>query len=74
MDVDEHTGIYLGLIQGLISALSLFRNKQKLPKVVHIVPNFLDLHFCDNFMKIRTKIVKLQMYENLHKNVSENMF
>ena len=25
-------------------------------------------------MKIRTKIGKLQMHENLHKNVNENMF
>ena len=25
-------------------------------------------------MKIRTKIAKLQMHENLHKNVNENMF
>ena len=25
-------------------------------------------------MKIRTKLAKLQMYENLHKNVNENRF
>ena len=25
-------------------------------------------------MKIRTKIAKLQIHENLHKNVNENMF
>ena len=25
-------------------------------------------------MKIRTKMTKLQMHENLHKNVNENMF
>ena len=25
-------------------------------------------------MKLRTKIAKLQMHENLHKNVNENMF
>ena len=25
-------------------------------------------------MKIQTKILKLQMFENLHKNVNENMF
>ena len=25
-------------------------------------------------MKIRTKIAKLQMHENLHTNVNENMF
>ena len=26
------------------------------------------------FMKIRTKIAKLQMHENVHKNVNENTF
>ena len=31
------------------------------------------LHFGENFMKIGTKIAKLQMHENLHKNVNENM-
>ena len=35
---------------------------------------FLVLHFSENFMNIRTKIAKLQMHENLHKNVNENMF
>ena len=35
---------------------------------------FLVLHFGVNFMKIGTKIPKLQMHENLHKNVNENMF
>ena len=42
--------------------------------MVYIIPNFLVLHFGENFMKIRTKIAKLQMHENLHKNVNENMF
>ena len=32
------------------------------------------LHFGENFMKIRTNIAKLQIHENLHKNVNENMF
>ena len=42
--------------------------------MVYIIPNFLVLHIGDNFMKIRTKIAKLQVHENLHKNVNENMF
>ena len=51
-----------------------FKSEQKLPKIMYIIPNFLVLHFGENFMKIRTKIAKLQMHENLHKNVNENMF
>ena len=43
------------------------------PKIVYIIPNFLVLHFDENFNKIRTKY-QLQMYENLHKNVNKNMF
>ena len=57
------------------------KNEQKLPKMVYIIPNFLALHFSENFVKIQTKIAKLQMhenlhkmYQNLHKNVNENMF
>ena len=42
--------------------------------MVYIIPDFLVLHLGENFMKIRTKIAKLQIYENLHKNVNENMF
>ena len=30
----------------------------------NIIPNFLVLHFGENFMKIGTKIAKLQMHEN----------
>ena len=41
--------------------------------MVYIIPNFLVLHFGENFMKIQTKIAKLQMHENLHKNVNENI-
>ena len=48
--------------------------KQKLPKMVYVVPTFLVIHFDGNFMKIRTKIAKLQIHENLHKNMNENMF
>ena len=40
----------------------------------YIIPNFLVLNFGENLMKIRTKIAKLQLQENLHKNVNENMF
>ena len=50
------------------------KNKQKLSKMVFIIPNILVLHSGENFRKIRTKIAKLQMHENLHKNVNENMF
>ena len=44
--------------------LSQFKNEQKFLKMVYIIPNFLILHFGENFMKIRTKIAKLQMHEN----------
>ena len=46
----------------------------KTSQMVYIIPNFLVLQFGKNFMKIQTKIAKLQMHENLHKNVNENMF
>ena len=65
------TGIFLGLICGRISAPSQIKNCAKLPKIVYIIPNFLVLHFGKNFMNIRTKIAKLQMHENLDKNVNE---
>ena len=42
--------------------------------MVYIIPYFLVLHFGENFMKIRTKITKLQMHVNFHKKVNENMF
>ena len=42
--------------------------------MVYIIPNFLVIHFAENFMKIRSEIAKLQIHENLHKNVNENMF
>ena len=42
--------------------------------MVYIIPNFLVLYFGENFMKIQSKIPKLQMHEKLHKNVNENMF
>ena len=50
------------------------KKEQKLPKMMYIIPNFLVLHFGGHFMKIRAKIAKLQIHENLHKNVNENMF
>ena len=68
------SGIFLGLIWGQIWASSQFKNEQKLPKMVLIIPNFLVLHCGENLMKIWTKIAKLQIHENLHKNVNENMF
>ena len=42
--------------------------------MLYIIPNFLVLHFGEKFMKITTKITKLQMHESLHKNVNENTF
>ena len=42
--------------------------------MVYIIPNFLVLHFGENFMKIQSKISKLQMHENLHEHVNENRF
>ena len=42
--------------------------------MVYIIPNFSVLHFGEKFMKMGTKIGKLQIHENLHKNVNENMF
>ena len=53
--------------------ISQFKNEKNLPKMVYIIPNFLVLHFGENFTKIRTKIAKIQMHENLYKNVNENM-
>ena len=35
-------------------APSKFKNEQKLPKIVYIIPNILVLHFGENFVKIRT--------------------
>ena len=35
--------------------------------------DFFVLYFGEKFMKIRTKIPKLQMHENLHINVNENV-
>ena len=46
---------------------------QNLSEMVDIIPNFLVLHFGENFMEIRTKIPKLQMHEILHKNMNENI-
>ena len=42
--------------------------------MMYIISNFLVLHFGEYYMKIQTKIAKLQIHENLHKNVNENMF
>ena len=38
--------------------------------MMYIIPSFLVLHFGDHFMKIQTKMAKLQM----HKNVNETCF
>ena len=39
-----------------------------------IIPNFLVPLFGENFMKISTKIPKLQMHEILHENMNGNCF
>ena len=73
MPIQEHTGvinnvlyvlseIFLGLNWGRISARSQFQNEQKLPKM-DIIPSTFWWKFHE----------KLQMHENLHKNVNENM-
>ena len=61
-----------GSFLGLIWAPSQIKNERKLPKIVYTIPNVLVPHFGEIFMKIGTKIAKLQMQENLHKNVNEN--
>ena len=66
--------ILLDLIWGRIITPSQLKIEQKLPKMVYIIPNLLVLHFGENVAKIWLKIAKLQMLENLHKNVNENMF
>ena len=55
------------MIWGRMSALTHLKNEQKLPKMAYIIPNFLVLHFGEIFMKIRTKIAKLHVHENLYK-------
>ena len=41
--------------------------KIKTSQMSYIVLNFLGLHFGENFVKIRSKIPKLQMHDKLHK-------
>ena len=55
VDLDVHSGIFLGLIWDLIPASSQFKNEQKPSKTVYIIPNFLVLYFSENFMKIKKK-------------------
>ena len=57
-------------------APSQLKNEQKLPKMVYIFPNFIVLHFGENFMKIRIENskVNLQMHKNLHKNLNEHFY
>ena len=65
-------GIFLGLIWGRISAPSQLKNEPKLSKMMYIFLNFLVRHCGENFMKIRTKIPKLQMHEILHSHFYAN--
>ena len=43
---------FLGLIWGANIGPFQLKNEQKLSKMVYVIPNFLVLHFGDNFMKI----------------------
>ena len=43
-----------------------FKNEQKLPKLVNNSTNSVAIQFGENFMKIRTKIAKLQMFSFTH--------
>ena len=58
------TQVSLG--QGFSLAPSQLKKEQKLPKMVYIIPNFLVLHFGENFMEIWTKIPKLQKWDALN--------
>ena len=48
--------------RGLITAPEIPKKKKSLHS------QFLALHFGENIMKIQTKILKLQMFDILHKN------
>ena len=50
------------------------KNEQTLPIIVYIIPNLFVLLSGENFIKMGTKLSKLQMLEILHKNVNENVF
>ena len=56
--------IFLSLIWGPNICPFPIKNEQKLPKMAYIIPNFLVLNFGENFIKIQTKIAKLQIHEN----------
>ena len=62
----NHRGFPRPNLGPIIGLYPIKKNGQKLPKIVYIIPNFLALHFGENFMKIRTKIQKLKLHENLH--------
>ena len=72
--ISSNLGIFLGLIWGRISAPSQFKIEQKLSKMVYTIPNFLVLLFGENFVKIQTKIARLQIHEHLHKNVNSHLY
>ena len=48
---------------GTISGPFPIKNEQMHPKVLYNIPKFLVLHFGESFIKVRTKLVKLQMHE-----------
>ena len=47
-----HSGIFLSLIWGQITAPSKFKNEQKLPEMLYSIPIFLVVHFGENSVKI----------------------
>ena len=64
----HEAGIFLGMFWGRILGPSQFKHEQKIPKIVHII-----LHFGKISLKSK-QIPKLQIHENLHRNVDESMF
>ena len=65
---------FLGLIWDRISSRPNAKMSKNFPKwCIIIIPNFLVLCFGENFMKMRTKKAKLQMYENLQSHFYANL-
>ena len=55
LTLPEFTGIFLGLIWGRIQAPSLFKNEQKLPKMVYIIPDYQFYIFVEISRKSKQK-------------------
>ena len=50
------------------------RNRAKTSQNIYITPNFLVLHFDENFMNILAKILSYICMKKMHKKVNVNMF